>query len=142
VSTWLDILSLPMTLAQDGGGIPGVPGTGGGESGQPGGGQGPHGGGIFDMLLPLMLVVLFMFIMMSVLGGRKERRRRQEMLGQVGKNDRVQTVGGVIGTVVEVKGDELVLKVDESSNTRICFARSAVQQILHKSGAQAAGAAG
>lgn len=140
MSTWLDILSLPMTLAQDGGGIPGVPGTGGGEGGQTQ--KGPTGGSPFDLLLPLMLVVLFMFIMMSVLGGRKERKRRQEMLGQVGKNDRVQTVGGVIGTVVEVKGDELVLKVDESSNTRICFARSAVQQILHKSGAQAAGAAG
>ncbi len=42
----------------------------------------------------------------------------------------MQTIGGVIGSVVEVKPDYVVLKVDESSNTRITFSRSAIQQIL------------
>jgi hypothetical protein len=35
---------------------------------------------------------------------------------------------------VEVKPDTIVLKVDESSNTRITFARSAVQHILQSKG--------
>jgi preprotein translocase subunit YajC len=36
----------------------------------------------------------------------------------------------VIGSVVELDADTVVLKVDESSNTRMTFARDAVQQVL------------
>ena len=42
----------------------------------------------------------------------------------------VFAVGGVIGAVVEVKPDTVVLKVDESSNTRMTFSRDAIQQII------------
>ena len=55
-------------------------------------------------------------------------------MSAIKKHDRVQTIGGVIGAIVEVKPDEVVLKVDESSNTRITFARSAIQQVLAASG--------
>ncbi|NIN75018.1 MAG: preprotein translocase subunit YajC, partial [Xanthomonadales bacterium] len=33
-------------------------------------------------------------------------------------------------SIVEVNPDSVVLKVDESANTRITFARSAIQQVL------------
>ena len=46
----------------------------------------------------------------------------------------MQTVGGIIGTVAEVKGDEVVVKIDESTNTKIRVVRSAIQQVLKKSG--------
>ncbi len=49
----------------------------------------------------------------------------------------MQTVGGVIGAIVEIKPDFVVLKVDESSNTRITFARSSVQQVLSSQGEEA-----
>ena len=49
------------------------------------------------------------------------------------KHDRVRTIGGVIGAIVEVKSDTVVLKVDESSNTRMTFSRDAVQQVLESS---------
>jgi preprotein translocase subunit YajC len=42
----------------------------------------------------------------------------------------VQTIGGVIGTIVEVKDAEVVVKIDETTNTKIRFARSAIQQVL------------
>lgn len=66
----------------------------------------------------------------TLFGQRKERKRRESLLGAIKKHDRVQTIGGIIGSVVEVKPDVVVLKVDESSNTRMTFAKSAVQQIL------------
>lgn len=129
-----------VTLAQSGGSeVLGAPGGGapaGGEStGQaaPGGGapagQAPGGGG-FGLMLPLLFGLMIFMIVTSMFSGRKEKKRRAEMLASVKKRDRVQTVGGIIGTVVELKGDELVLKVDEGSNTRIRFARSAVQQVI------------
>ena len=40
----------------------------------------------------------------------------------------------MIGSVVDIKTDRVVLKVDESANTRITFARSAIQQVLSQGG--------
>ncbi len=83
-------------------------------------------GGIF---LPLMLVVVAMFAF-TMFGQRRDRKKRKTLLESIKKHDRIQTVGGVIGAIVEVKSDTIVLKVDESSNTRLTIARSAVQQVL------------
>jgi len=42
----------------------------------------------------------------------------------------VQTIGGILAGVVEVREDRVLLKVDETSNTKIWFARSAVHKVL------------
>lgn len=83
----------------------------------------------FNILL-LILPILVLMILFSVMGSRKERKRREALLASVKKHDRVQTIGGVIGSVVELKPDTVVLKVDENSNLRMTFARSAIQQIV------------
>jgi preprotein translocase subunit YajC len=38
----------------------------------------------------------------------------------------------VLGTVVEVRDDEVVLRVDDATGTKIAFAKSAVQGVLRK----------
>jgi len=85
-------------------------------------------GSLWIFLLPLIVLVL-----MSTMGGKKQQKQRTAMLSALSKNDRVLTSGGVIGTIVELYDQEMVLRVDESSNTRIRFSRSAVQQILRES---------
>jgi|CXWL01.1.fsa_nt_gi preprotein translocase subunit YajC len=60
----------------------------------------------------------------------KEKKRRQEQLSSIKKNDRAVTIGGIMGTVVSVKDDEVTLKVDESSNTKITFLKSAIQRVI------------
>ena len=77
----------------------------------------------------VMLLVLGM-IVFSIMGQKRDRKKREVMISAIKKHDRVQTIGGVIGSVVEVKPDYIVLKVDESSNTRITFSRSAIAQVL------------
>jgi preprotein translocase subunit YajC len=122
------------TLAQDGGiGLPGNGTTGappaGGTSAPPAG-----GGGLFGNQFLLLLAVLMIFMIgATILGPRREKKRREAMLASIKKHDRVQTIGGVIGAIVELKPDTVVLKVDESANTRITFARSAIQQVLSSS---------
>jgi preprotein translocase subunit YajC len=93
-----------------------------------GAGGAPADGFLF-MLLPLVLLM----ILFSVFGQRKEKKKREALLGSIKKHDRVRTIGGVIGSVVEIKPDTIVLKVDESSNTRMTFTRDAVQQVLESS---------
>ncbi|MFK7959298.1 MAG: preprotein translocase subunit YajC [Phycisphaerales bacterium] len=85
------------------------------------------GGGMFPFILFGFLGLL---LVTTILGPRKEKKRREAMMTALKRHDRVQTIGGVVGSIVDLKPDSIVLKVDESSNTRITFARSAVQQVL------------
>lgn len=93
------------------------------------GGQAPSGGLLSN---PLMLLVgmgfIFYFVMIRPQG--KEKKRRQSMLNLLKKNDRVVTIGGIVGVVTTVRDDEVTLKVDESSNTKITFSRSAIQRVM------------
>ena len=54
------------------------------------------------------------------------------MIQSLDKNDRVRTIGGIIGTVIDVKDDEVVLKVDESNNTKIRVSASSIGKNLSK----------
>ena len=81
---------------------------------------------IFMMIIPLVLIML----VISTFSQRRERKRREQMLGGIKKHDRVRTIGGVLGSVVELKPDTVVLKVDESSNIRMTFSRDAIQQVV------------
>ena len=79
--------------------------------------------------------VLLMFVMMYFLlfrGPRKKQQQHKQMVQTLGKNDRVRTIGGIIGTVVDIKDDEITLKVDESTNTKIKVASSAIGKNLSK----------
>lgn len=75
-------------------------------------------------LLPVMLVVM---ILVSVMGSRKEKKRQAALLASVSKGDRVQMMGGIIGTVVEMSDTDVVLRVEEG---RIRFARTAIQGLV------------
>ena len=78
-----------------------------------------------------LLVVLFGIMwLLLIRPQRKKERQRQEMLEQVSKNDRVLTVGGIHGTVRWIKGEEVMLLVDESTNTKLRMSRSAISRIL------------
>lgn len=135
---------LHLTLAQDGA-APSRPGEAQTtESGAQDGGLGGNGSGGGDgggLLGPNIVMLLFLgitlMIVFSILGQRRERKKREAMIGAIKKHDKIQTIGGVVGSIVELKPDYVVLKVDESSNTRITFARSAVQQVIKSSGTAA-----
>jgi len=90
-----------------------------------------QGGGTPGIWIGLLLMLgVFYVIMLS--GSRKEKRRRQEMLSAIKKNDRVMTIGGIVGSVVSVNETEVTLKVDESANVKITVIRSAIQRVLRE----------
>ena len=118
-------------LAQDG---PPAPSDTNAVTGQPAGPAGansatPSGAPNSSIFMLMIFAVLIIFVF-SMMGQRRDRKKKDAMINAVKKHDRVQTIGGVLGSVVEVKPDTVVLKVDESSNTRITFARSSIQQVL------------
>ena len=82
-------------------------------------------------ILPFVIIfVLFYFLLIRP--QRREQSRRQMMLGAVKKNDRVVTVGGIYGVVTNVhrEADEVTLKVDEATNTKLRVTLSSIGRVL------------
>lgn len=98
--------------------------------GPPAGGSGAASSPLNNQFFLILVLMVAGMLVFSMLGTRRDKKKRESMLSAIKKHDRVQTIGGVIGSVVEVKPDTVVLKVDESSNTRITFSRAAIQQVL------------
>ena len=96
------------------------------ENGAPAGteqGENPMGSWPLYLLLGL-LVLMFVF---SSRSRKKQEAKRREMLDAIKKGDTVTSIGGIIGTVVEVRDRDLIIKIDES--TRIKLARWAVRGV-------------
>ena len=92
----------------------------------------PAGPSLWDLpWIPFALIgVMFYFLLI-----RPERKKRQEltnMLGNLKKNDRVVTIGGIHGVVVNVANDseEVTVRVDEGSNTKLRISRSAISRVI------------
>jgi len=104
----------------------GVPGAGStAQSATPANGQAaPSGGmGMIFWMLPAMLLVM---VLMQVLGARKEKKRRAEMLALITRGEKVQTMGGVIGTIIEVGDTDVVLRLEEG---KVRVLKAAVQSV-------------
>jgi preprotein translocase subunit YajC len=104
-------------------GTPGAPGAPGGKEPAPGLLSGPF----VPMLI--IIVVMYFFLFRSK---KTQEKKRVQMLDALKKGDRIQTIGGIRGTVVDVREDEAVVKVDETSNTKLHFARSAIHKVLEE----------
>jgi len=96
--------------------------------------------GFFDMFpLPLMVAMFAIVYFLMIRPQSREKKKRQSLLSALKKNDRVVTIGGILGTVTAVRDDEVTLKVDESSNTKITFSKSAIQRVMSATAAPANG---
>ena len=62
-------------------------------------------------------------------GRRKQQAQRKEMLSNLKKGDKITTIGGIIGTVIEAKPTEITVKVDETNNVRMKFTRGAIHNV-------------
>jgi len=84
-------------------------------------------------LFPLMIgvIVLYFFVFRSK---KTQDKKRTDMLAQLKQGDRVQTIGGILGNVVRAEETKVLLKVDESSNTKIWFSRTAIHRVLEEDG--------
>ncbi len=79
--------------------------------------------------LPL-IVIAVVFYLFVFRGKRSQDKERKGMLSNLKKGDRVQTIGGIMGTVIEARETEVVLKVDETSNVKMRFSRSAIHRVV------------
>jgi preprotein translocase subunit YajC len=91
--------------------------------------RGPFGGYEQFVLIGVMMVMMYLILFR---GPRKKQQQHKQMIQTLSKNDKIQTIGGIIGTVVEIKDDEITLKIDESNNTKMKILRSAISRNMSK----------
>ncbi len=89
-------------------------------------GQGLPPNQLMQYLPIILLVVAVYFIIFRA--PKKKRQQHSTMVQSLKKNDRVRTIGGIIGTVIDIDGDEITLKIDEANNTKMKITSSAVGQ--------------
>jgi preprotein translocase subunit YajC len=82
---------------------------------------------MFPILLGIGVLYFFMFR-----SKKTDDKKRTNMLKEMKKGDRVQTIGGILGTVVEVRDTDVLLKVDETSNTKIKFTRASIHHVVEE----------
>lgn len=96
---------------------------------EPGAGQGGGIESLGRLWLPMLAIgVLWYFLLIHP--QRREQAQRNQKLKALKKNDRVVTIGGIIGTIanVEPDGTEITIKVDD--NTRLRMLRTSIQTVL------------
>lgn len=82
-------------------------------------------------LMLVMFIVLGVYIFLIMFRGpKKKQQQHKQMVASLKKNDRVRTIGGILGTVLDVRDDEIVLKIDEATNTKMRIVPSAVATVL------------
>ena len=83
-------------------------------------------------LFPLVgLFILFYFIF--ILPERRKKAGEAKMMSSLKKNDRIVTIGGIHGTIVNAPADSdvVTIKIDEGGNTRVKMNRSAIAKVLN-----------
>jgi preprotein translocase subunit YajC len=85
-------------------------------------------GGYDQIIIIGLLFVVMYFVLLR--GPRKRQQEHKHMVHALKKNDKVRTIGGIVGTIVDIKDDEITLKVDESNNTKIRVIPSAIAMNL------------
>ncbi len=84
---------------------------------------------LWMQMLPFILIFVVMYLFLFR-GPKKKQAEHKKMLSSLQKNDRVRTIGGILGTVIDLKDDEITLKVDESNNTKIKVTAGSIAAVL------------
>ena len=86
---------------------------------------------VWYILMFFFIGIAFYFIM--VRPQKKEQSDRNKTLAQLKKGDKVVTIGGIHGIIVEIEdsGNTVILEV--AKNVRIKFLRSAISTVVTKS---------
>ncbi|MGH7214026.1 MAG: preprotein translocase subunit YajC [Tepidisphaeraceae bacterium] len=85
-------------------------------------------------LIAMLMLVFYVFVFRSK---KNQDRQRQTMLSQMKRGDRIQTIGGILGNVVDVRDDRVQVKIDESANVKVWFSRSAIHRVVEDDKAEA-----
>ena len=81
------------------------------------------GGGMTSILMIVAMIAVFYFLMIRP--ENKRKKEAEQMRSAVKNGDQITTIGGIIGTVVDVKGAQFVMETS-ADQVRIELAKWAI----------------
>lgn len=82
------------------------------------------GGSLIGMLLPLVAILAIMYFMM-IRPENKRKKEAEQMRNSVKVGDRITTIGGIMGVIVDVKPEKIVIETS-ADRVRVEFAKWAI----------------
>jgi len=97
-------------------------------SGQPA--AAPSGRPPINPLFQLMpfVVILLLFFWFTSRSQKKREVKRNEFLDSLRPKDDVMTIGGIHGRVMQIKGDDVLLRIDADRDVRITIAKNGISR--------------
>lgn len=80
-------------------------------------------GGFFWVMMILLFVIMWLFMIRPQ---RKQQKELEEFRSGLKKGDKIVTVGGIFGTIDEIKDDSVLIKVDGDVKLRV--SKNAIQK--------------
>jgi len=80
-------------------------------------------------LIPMILIGLIIYFLL-IRPQKQEQNKLKQLRSLLKKNDHVVTVGGIHGTVVNVKEKSVIVRVDD--NCKIEFDKESISSITNK----------
>ena len=91
--------------------------------------QAAAGGGGMSMIIMLVAFIAIMYFLM-IRPQKKKEKLKQEMLSQLIKGDKILTIGGIHGKIIEIKGENLIIETGKAGMTStIKIARWAISEV-------------
>lgn len=86
---------------------------------------------LMQLLVPVVAAIALYYFMILRPERRKQASQRSK-LDLLKKNDRVVTIGGIYGVIMNVnrEADEVTLKIDETTNTKLRVTFGAIARVI------------
>ncbi len=94
----------------------------------PAGSSGGAAGGSMAISLVMFVGIIAIMYFLMIRPQRKKQKETERMLSALKKNDKIVTIGGIRGTIVSVKEQTVIVKVDD--NVKLEFNRSAIHSVV------------
>lgn len=77
--------------------------------------------------LMLMAIIFLIFYLLVIRPHKKEQEEKKKKIASLQKNDKVVTAGGIHGTVINVKDETIILRLDD--NVKAEFDKEAISRV-------------
>jgi preprotein translocase subunit YajC len=88
------------------------------------------GSNILVTFLPFIAMFALLYFLL-IRPQQKRQKSRNMLLANLKKGDKVTTIGGLHGTIIELTDDTAVLRVNDA--TKLTFERSAINNVVQSS---------
>lgn len=79
------------------------------------------------MFVPMILIFYFMIIRPQ----KKQQKKMAEMLASLQVDDKIVTIGGIVGKITKIKDDEVIIETGAGNDkSHIKFQKAAISTVL------------